>query len=612
LVLSAAVSVWVESIQSTAEATPEQAPGKFRFHAAACSGTGVPASVTVTFQLSGTASSGGQCGGSGDYTGDLLSGTVDVPVNGSADVTFDAVDDQEVEGEETVVVTLDDGGEAYSVPPEGFTGRAAAAGIADNDVDLLSMTVQDIDDWSAAVTVESGSEDLYVLEKAGGSATIALSGVTNPDSPDAHLRALWKIDGSGTSATSGNFLDDGSITLTPGDREYTIRAGADKNDDGSLSDNEVTQTVNVTVVRVELAEDVEVFLNSYWYAVPTVTPSSAASHVKLKIGDIDIATFADGSDVTTLTASEQPVEVYGANYISGTDGLEGEATLSVAVINDHSTSASAAAATTAFASGALSAAGAEDGDNFVQSVGKVIGDLFSKAAKAAYDYMSNTEARTADGIKSAAHTAFTDDMARLRASNDPVDWSRADQFQQWWDTGGREQVDQASTKAASQIVSGILGSDPSDYEQTRFTLDTTPLAGAVKGYKPTVALLHDEDFLLGVSIKPQPINDMLQHLATQPNDVWTNPEWFVREISLGAGITFDPDHKFQITGGLVYDQDAPKLSNPDFFTSFEYRAQDLLPGGGMRTISVGGQVRTRFNDDDPSKTVFMINLQMAQ
>jgi hypothetical protein len=133
------VYVSVEAIQSTSEA-PGSPGGRFRFHSWACIGTNPPASVTVGFQLSGTASQGDGCGSSGDYEGEITSGTVTIPVaenhDNYVDLTFNAIDDLEVEDTETVIVTLDDDGGGVSVPPPGFTGRQATADIADNDVNV--------------------------------------------------------------------------------------------------------------------------------------------------------------------------------------------------------------------------------------------------------------------------------------------------------------------------------------------------------------------------------------------------------------------------------------------------------------------------------------------
>lgn len=167
------VYVGVMRIDGTGE-HPGSTPGKFSFYASACLGGDVPDSVTVSYDLSGTATQGGGCGGSGDYTGDITSGTVTIPVRGHTDVTFDAVDDQEVEDTETVIVTRDpsSGGDDVVV----FDDVAIAA-IADDDVNVWVEPFDDEgselgnDPVSFEIFRHGGGGDLHVYYTLGGTAT---------------------------------------------------------------------------------------------------------------------------------------------------------------------------------------------------------------------------------------------------------------------------------------------------------------------------------------------------------------------------------------------------------------------------------------------------------
>jgi hypothetical protein len=170
LVLSGSVGIWVETIQSTGE-HPGSPAGKFRFHTFACLGSNPPASVTVGFQLSGKATQGSGCGGDGDYTGDITSGTVTIPVAENqdkyVDLGFDAIDDQEVEDTETVIVTLDEGGDF------------AIAEIVDDDVNVW---VEATDDQASEDGRDPATFTIHRVGPLGGELTVyySLGGAATP------------------------------------------------------------------------------------------------------------------------------------------------------------------------------------------------------------------------------------------------------------------------------------------------------------------------------------------------------------------------------------------------------------------------------------------------
>jgi RHS repeat-associated protein len=119
------ITISVQSVAGADEGSPGT-PGRFVFYSTSCGVRSLPSSVTVSFALSGSATSGT------DYTGALTLGTVVVPVGTSAppvEVEFTAVNDAAVEGHEEVVVTLQ-GGSDYDVVP---FYAVAAAGITDSD-----------------------------------------------------------------------------------------------------------------------------------------------------------------------------------------------------------------------------------------------------------------------------------------------------------------------------------------------------------------------------------------------------------------------------------------------------------------------------------------------
>jgi hypothetical protein len=226
------VGVSVETIQSTGE-HPGSPAGVFRFYSFACAGTNPPASVTVGFQLSGTATQGGGCGGSGDYTGEITSGTVTIPVAENqylyTDVSFDAMDDQEVEDAETVIVTLDEGGD-YAI-----------AEIADDDVNVWVEATDDSasedgrDPATFTIHREGGGGELAVYYTLGGNATLGVvddeDGTITPDEADYV---------AGTPESGGNYF---KVVIPSGQNAITVSVvplNDSQNDEG-------TETITLTL-----------------------------------------------------------------------------------------------------------------------------------------------------------------------------------------------------------------------------------------------------------------------------------------------------------------------------------------------------------------------------
>ena len=114
---SLTVSVGVSMIEGASEETPET-PGRFRFSGCVGGVGPPPSSITVKYELSGSANKEATTYQGPDYEGPLLTGSVDIPTPngaGAVEVTFNAIDDRiadappgEPAATETVIVTITD------------------------------------------------------------------------------------------------------------------------------------------------------------------------------------------------------------------------------------------------------------------------------------------------------------------------------------------------------------------------------------------------------------------------------------------------------------------------------------------------------------------------
>ncbi|HLL88772.1 MAG TPA: hypothetical protein VK324_05680 [Tepidisphaeraceae bacterium] len=153
--------------------------------------------------------------------------------------------------------------------------------VSDNDTHVKEITVHivkveqlQVDAVSPAVPPEEGSvtvtapppageKNLVVMERANGTAQVALGVTVAPTAPEAKARVFWKVDGTGTvgPASSGSFGGSApTITLTPPsarsatDGIYTVSAGFDDNGNGELDAAEVDLQAKVYVLEVVKTE----------------------------------------------------------------------------------------------------------------------------------------------------------------------------------------------------------------------------------------------------------------------------------------------------------------------------------------------------------------------
>ena len=238
-------------------------PGEFTIDLGAQNQTG--GDITVTYSISGTAAIGT------DYT--ALTGTATV-ANGSQTVVIDVsgiIDDNSVEGNETVIATL--------------TGTS----LVSVGVDTQSATVTIEDNDSAAVTIA----DVSVAEDGTMTFTATL---------DSAVQGGFDVD--------VNFAD---ITATGLGTDYTSSSQTLT----FLGNVGETQQFTVTVVDDSIVEAVESFTVSMSNLVPVSAPAGS-----ITISDTAIGTIAD-NDAAVVTVADVTV-----NEAAGT------ATITVNLDND--------------------------------------------------------------------------------------------------------------------------------------------------------------------------------------------------------------------------------------------------------------------------------------
>ncbi len=127
---------------------------------------------------------------------------------------------------------------------------SATEHITVNGLALDSITVTAGD--GVSVTANSSTiPDLFLEEQEGGN-SVTLQGTFGSMPNDWLNRVLWQVSGSTATPASETFSYDGDILLTINpDRDFTIAAGVDLNDNGQLDGNEITRRVNVHLVKVE-------------------------------------------------------------------------------------------------------------------------------------------------------------------------------------------------------------------------------------------------------------------------------------------------------------------------------------------------------------------------
>ncbi|MGB7159043.1 MAG: hypothetical protein WBD40_13320 [Tepidisphaeraceae bacterium] len=190
-------------------------------------------------------------------------------------------------------------------------------------VQQLSVTANG-DPENRALATGTNAIDFYLTPDAGGSATIVIDGLIGPDHPDSKSMSLWKIDPHGNTAsrTSGKFsnsLSVRTVTLTNGPSDdYTIVAGADKNENGVLETSEVERTIEL---HLSAPQTVVVGPEVINFRIGTLEPVSgggstfvASPYVPLN-GDYDEQNRDGGGDPLPDNAGDASTAHYGGHRI---------------------------------------------------------------------------------------------------------------------------------------------------------------------------------------------------------------------------------------------------------------------------------------------------------
>jgi hypothetical protein len=168
--------------------------------------------LDVSFTVAGTATEGA------DYT--TLARTVTIPANAtSATITVTPIDDQTVEGNETVVVTLS-AGTGYTVGTPG----SATMNIADNDgAAPPAVTIAPTDDHAA----EPNDPGAFEVSRSG--------------STTASLTVFYTVSGTATNGTDYTALS-GSVVIAAGETTATITV--------SIIDDALVEGVETVIVTL--------------------------------------------------------------------------------------------------------------------------------------------------------------------------------------------------------------------------------------------------------------------------------------------------------------------------------------------------------------------------
>ena len=220
--------------------------------------------TTVSLSLSGTASD------PGDYavTGALASVTIPAGrSSASGMLTLTPVDDEVVEGEETVVVD----GEVT-----GFTVTSATITLQDDDTATLSIS-------GPASSVSEGSNAVF---------TVTLSHAVSES-----VEVAWSAPATGDDAKAGDLsATSGSVTFNSGETQKNFTVGAV---DDMLSEDEETFTVTLGTVTSALSDRVSVDTGS------ASAESTIAESDPITVEISGPATVAEG-DSASYTVSLSP------------------------------------------------------------------------------------------------------------------------------------------------------------------------------------------------------------------------------------------------------------------------------------------------------------------
>ena len=228
------------SIVATADGAEPTVPGEFTVNLSQSVGT----DTVVSYSVAGTATSGT------DYT--ALTGTVTITAGAtSATIAVPVLDDTDVEGTETVIVTLDSVAGDPSVELGGVT--TATVDITDDD----SVTTDN--EVSLAATTPGASEP-----GTDGQFTVSLSEVATTDTV-----VTYTVGGTATADADYTALS-GTVTITAGATTALI--------DVSVLDDAIEESAESVIVTLTGATgDADVVLGAVTEATVTISDDDAAT-----------------------------------------------------------------------------------------------------------------------------------------------------------------------------------------------------------------------------------------------------------------------------------------------------------------------------------------------
>jgi hypothetical protein len=268
---------------TTAEQAVPESVGQATVTAELTAPTGV--TVTVPYSVSGTATGGGV-----DH--DLADGEFEIPPgSSSATLTFDVVDDEVVEGDETMVVTL--GAPSYAELGEPDVQTIT---IQDNDqVPVVRLTM-------AEQTVSEGVGQVTVTAEL-----TATTGVT--------VTAPYTVSGTATGGGVDHDLADGEFEIPPGSSSASVTFSVV--DDDLVEGNE---TVVVTLGAPSYATlgepDAQTITIQDNDQVPVVRLMAAERTVSEGVGQVTVPAELTATTGVTVTA---PYTVSGTATGGGVD-----------------------------------------------------------------------------------------------------------------------------------------------------------------------------------------------------------------------------------------------------------------------------------------------------
>lgn len=263
-------------------------------------------SLTINYNVTGSAEPGTDFGN--------LSGTATIQDGASStSITITPVDDDTVEGEETVVITLT-GTNSAAVSPG--SPDSATVTIADNDEEdggggttevQVSVVASDPD------AAEGGNDGQFVVQRAGGS--------------DAAVDVGYTIGGSATNGADYTALS-GSVSLAAGQAEAAIEVEPGGSDNAFEGSETVTITLQAVPGEVEIsdAESATVTIADSPHSV-TASSAGSANEDTGANGRIDVSLGARNESGAALNVSYS----VGGSATPGTDYVELSKTATIPV-----------------------------------------------------------------------------------------------------------------------------------------------------------------------------------------------------------------------------------------------------------------------------------------